>query len=73
MVHETDSIVPGNSKSFCTSVDLPEPDGPETINTSGAARSFDVLHLFAQFFDFGFHLEREPVISRPSRVVTGSF
>jgi len=35
VVHETDNMVPGNSRIFSTSVDFPEPDGPETIITSG--------------------------------------
>src|ERR1700683_3772497 len=36
VVHETDSMVPGNCKIFSTRVDFPEPDGPETMSTNGS-------------------------------------
>lgn len=57
-----ESMVPGSSKSFFTSVDLPDPEGPEMIKISGSKESgmlFDVLHLFAQFFDFRLQLQSE--------------
>src|ERR1700690_3252743 len=37
VVHETDSSVLGRSRMLWTSVDLPEPEGPETMKTSGSA------------------------------------
>ena len=40
VVHDREAIVPGICSSLCTSVDFPDPDGPDTINTRGAnARS----------------------------------
>jgi hypothetical protein len=35
VVLEIENIVPGTSSIFATSVDFPEPEGPETMNTSG--------------------------------------
>src|ERR1700683_1095846 len=35
VVQDTDNIVSGRSRILFTSVDLPEPEGPETITTSG--------------------------------------
>jgi len=29
-------MVPGSSKMRCTKVDFPDPEGPDTINSSGA-------------------------------------
>lgn len=52
--------MPGISKTFCTSVDFPEPDGPDMMITSGVivlALSFDILNLLAQFFDVRFNLQ----------------
>ncbi len=71
VVHETDSIVRGNSKIFSTNVDFPDPEGPETITTSGSnwlvsvmayecTASFDVLHLLAQLLDLGLNLQPNP-------------
>ena len=56
--------MPGSSRIFCTSVDFPEPDGPETIKHQRSKllfvpRSFDVLHLLAQFFDLRFYFQRQ--------------
>src|ERR1700726_1905057 len=44
VVHETDSIVPGSFRILSTSVDLPEPEGPETISTRGSA---ELIRCFA--------------------------
>ncbi len=60
VVHEIDSIVPGSCSFFCTSVDFPEPRAGDDQHQWLADRSFDVLHLFPQFLDFGFDLERQP-------------
>src|SRR5579862_6611083 len=71
VVHETDSMVRGNSKIFSTNVDFPDPEGPETIITKGSnwlacvisygcAASLDVLHLLAQFLDFRLNFQSNP-------------
>src|SRR5580698_8755477 len=36
VVYETDHSMLGSSRIFFTRVDFPEPDGPETISTSGS-------------------------------------
>ena len=81
MVHEIENIVPGSSSIFFTSVDLPDPEGPETINDQWIRRnppsSFDVLHLFAQFFDLRFHFQPqlrhlEPVLVRARSIFESS-
>src|SRR5260370_31218785 len=47
VVHETEGIVPGSSKIFCTRVDFPEPDGPDTISSSGAISFAAVIRCSA--------------------------
>ena len=62
MVHETENIMSGRSRSLCTSVDLPEPDGPETMKILEEETGiflFDVLHLLPQFLDIGLDLQTQ--------------
>jgi hypothetical protein len=53
VVHEIENMVPGNPRSLSTSVDFPDPDGPDTMTIlgEGADMLFDVLYLFAKLFD----------------------
>jgi hypothetical protein len=44
-----------------------------TMRTILPGKSFDVLHLFAQFFNFGFYFERQLVISMPPSSLPGVF
>ena len=38
-------MVPGSSKIFCTSVDFPDPDGPDTMSSSGATSTAALIPL----------------------------
>ena len=44
---DTENIVPGTSSIFCTSVDFPEPEGPETMNTRGCCACASVIRRSA--------------------------
>ena len=47
MVHEIARSVLGSSRTLWTSVDLPEPEGPETMKTSGSGL---VGHRYSRFW-----------------------
>src|ERR1700683_4138468 len=67
VVHETDSSVPGSSKIVSTSVDFPDPEGPETMNTCGSLSSAIFTRCFEPVpatFQFRILL-RVPFVSRP--------
>ena len=40
---QMENVSPGNPCRFCTSVDLPEPEGPETMNTRGVEPAISIL------------------------------
>ena len=74
VVHEIEGIVPGSSSTFCTNVDFPEPDGPETINSSGGSPFFSLIRCSAPvpgMFRFLFDLQRIPVIASASLSTPG--
>src|SRR5208282_3614730 len=73
VVQEMENMISGSCRIFSTSVDLPQPEGPETIKANGewdegigvletvlpGSALFHVLHLFPQALDFGLHFERQ--------------
>ena len=75
VVHEMENIVPGTSSIFFTSVDLPEPDGPETMNTSGCCAVLNRHSTFCacsrSFSMSDLTSSARPVIARPSDSTPG--
>src|SRR5208282_2249890 len=87
VVQEMENMISGSWRIFSTSVDLPQPEGPETIKAKGGwdegigvfekvlsdSGLFHVLHLFPQALDFGLHLERQIGNGQPLGFDPGRF